>query len=132
LKICVKNSEEFREKASNALEQIKSPSALDWYTWWFGKIERKSKKIFGMLLIGLIVLLVMAVAYISATVETLSSVRIAGFSLAISMLFVVLVLPSLRKAKVGGYLELEVVPFAPPPGEEIEVVIPWTDYYGVH
>jgi tetratricopeptide (TPR) repeat protein len=131
LNICLKINRNF-SKARDALKKLSSSSNPDWYEWWFsGGLKKKA---LGLILLVFTVSLILATAFISlvgpdfhisyfktpalATNVTVLLVALIGF------LLVILLLPSLRKVKLGE-VELETIPFSPKL-YELELSLPMT------
>ncbi len=98
LETCLNIERDF-SKARAALKKLEGPEHLDWYQWWFG--NGKHKKILGGGLLCLIFALILMTAY-----GSLISANVTGLAVSSGVLVVMLLLPSLKKAKVG-VIELE-------------------------
>jgi tetratricopeptide (TPR) repeat protein len=116
LRTCLINDRNF-SKARDALKKLEVSGDVDWYGWWFG--NGGGKKWLGAALVVSILVLMAVAAYESFLGSNLQS--IAELVIILGVAVVWLLLPSLKKAKVGT-IEIETALLgAKPP--EIETVL---------
>jgi tetratricopeptide (TPR) repeat protein len=89
--------------ANAGLKRLQSAGQADWYEWWFD--NKKIRKVFGTSLIGFILALIGLFGYLS-----FNRVENPSLAIPIGFLILILLLPSLRKVKVGLF-EMETVIF---------------------
>jgi tetratricopeptide (TPR) repeat protein len=132
-------------KAREAFEKLDSPSSTsEWFKWWFS--NGKGKKAFGVTLVLSIFALIIFATYIFYTYifynnqnitsnavnqnitsgpdisQSILSSTITGITIMIGLLIVILLLPSIRRFKVG-YIELEPVPIDTKVQQHMEALI---------
>jgi tetratricopeptide (TPR) repeat protein len=102
---CLKIKVSFPE-AWQALVKIEAVGQLDWYDWWFAAKSSKKiirgRKFFGGGLIGAIAILIFITVYAS-----FNNIETNGLIVIVGILVGMLLLPSLRKVKVGE-IEFEI------------------------
>jgi tetratricopeptide (TPR) repeat protein len=118
LRTCLINDRNF-SKAREALKKLEASGDIDWYEWWFGSGRGRRKKSLGVALILAILAVIAVTVYESFVGSNLQS--IAGLIIILGVPVVWLLLPSLKKAKVGT-IEMETALLAAKP-PEIETVL---------
>ncbi len=129
LEECVNNGGSCTSKAKEALKKIETSPKADWFEWWFG--GRLDKKVFGTVLVGVLIasiLSIIALISYSSYYSTGLSVsggkgtditgEVTGLTIVTAISAGILLLPSIRKLKVGE-VELDAIPLDTAKGLEL-------------
>jgi hypothetical protein len=112
---CVKNGGNCASKAKETLTKMEKAPQSEWFEWWFGGSagKRALGSLVVALLIGSIVAVISLTTYRPLTDKSVTNIssELTGLTVIIGILAGILLLPSLKKLKVGD-VELDTVPIA--------------------
>jgi tetratricopeptide (TPR) repeat protein len=105
---CLKMDKNYLD-AARAIKKMGTGYQSDWFKWWFS--HRNTRKALGLtlmiLILGLIVIITAVILHLSIKKGEIAESYIAGLTVLVGLLVLIMLLPSLRKFKVGE-LEIEV------------------------